>query len=173
MLVFYYNMVSIYATENALVVKYHVINHNHISQDNLVDLSWTAFTFYFLFLLGGGGSCILVTYGRTTNKVTLTASYMRILFWSTKANTALDFLWWLPFYIVTINAAWVIYYWGLNDTRIVYSYNAKSRHQGNRQSQKQRNGFSYRILIRDLWEILGLLFDMRTEPWLFRLSRCN
>ncbi len=26
------------ATENALVVKYHVINHHHISQDNLVDL---------------------------------------------------------------------------------------------------------------------------------------
>ena len=31
----------------------------------------------------------------------------------------------------------------------------------------------YRILIRDLWEILGLLFDMRNEPLLFRLSRCN
>ena len=67
----------------------------------------TAFTIYLLFLLGGGGSCILVTYGRTINKVTLTASYMRILCWSTKANTALDFLWWLPFYIVTINATWV------------------------------------------------------------------
>ena len=77
----------------------------------------------------------------------------------------------IAIYTVTINAAWVIYYWGLNDTRIVYSYNAKSRHQGNRQSQKQRNGFSYRILIRDLWEILGLLFDMRTEIWLFRLSK--
>ena len=25
--------------KNALVVKYHVINHHHISQDNLVDLS--------------------------------------------------------------------------------------------------------------------------------------
>ena len=31
----------------------------------------------------------------------------------------------------------------------------------------------YRILIRDLWEILGLLIDMRNEPLLFRLSRCN
>ena len=57
------------ATENALVVKYHIINHHHVSQDNLL------FTIYLLFLLGGGGSCILVTYGRTTNKVTITASY--------------------------------------------------------------------------------------------------
>ena len=57
------------------LVKYHVINHHQISQDNLVDLSWTAFTIYLWFLLGGGGSCILVTYGRTTNKVTITASY--------------------------------------------------------------------------------------------------
>jgi len=39
----------------------------------------TAFTIYLLFLLGGGGSCILVTYGRTIKKVTLTASYMMIL----------------------------------------------------------------------------------------------
>ena len=59
----------------------------------------TAFTIYLLFLLGGGGSCILVTYGRTINKVTLTASYMRILCWSTKANTALDFLWWFSLMI--------------------------------------------------------------------------
>ncbi len=27
---------------------------------------------------------------------------------------------------VTINAAWVYYYWGLYDTIIVFSYNAKS-----------------------------------------------
>ena len=43
------------------LVKYHVINHHHISQDNLVDLSLTALTINLLFLLGGGASLILVT----------------------------------------------------------------------------------------------------------------
>ena len=40
---------------------------------HVVDLSWTAFTIYLLFLLGGGGSCFLITYGRTTNKVLIIA----------------------------------------------------------------------------------------------------
>ena len=31
----------------------------------------------------------------------------------------------------------------------------------------------YRILIGDLWEILGLSFDMRSNFDFFRLSRCH
>ena len=70
----------------------------------------TAFTIYLLFVLGGGSSCILVTYGRTTNKVTITASYSMSIFLSNHVS----------------NAAWVFYYWGLYDTSIVFSYDAKS-----------------------------------------------
>jgi hypothetical protein len=70
----------------------------------------TAFTIYLLFVLGGGSSCILVMYGRTTNKVTITASYSMSIFLSNHVS----------------NAALVFYYWGLYDTSIVFSYNAKS-----------------------------------------------
>jgi len=80
-------------TENAIVVKYHIINHHHVSQDNLVETYHELlFTIYLLFLLGGGGSCILVTYGRTTNKVTITASYsMSILLSNHLSNAACVF----------------------------------------------------------------------------------
>ena len=70
----------------------------------------TAFTIYLLFVLGGGSSCILVRYRRTTNKVTITASYSMSIFLSNHVS----------------NAALVFYYWGLYDTSIVFSYNAKS-----------------------------------------------